>query len=130
MKINRQRLKEIIYNLAGIISVFLGFLGIFLPLLPTTPFLLLASYLFLKSSKKNYEWLMNHKIFGKYLRNYKIYKAIPLKAKILSLSFLWLTILISAYLIDLWFVKLALLVIAIAVSIHILKIKTMARDLQ
>lgn len=121
-------MKKYIFTFLGIINVGLGILGIFLPLLPTTPFLLLAAYLFLKSSTKHYEWLMNHKVFGDYLRNYKQHKAIPIKTKIFSLSFLWLTILSSIYFVDIIYVRLGLLFIAVAVSVHIARFKTLNKE--
>ena len=66
------------------ISLALGILGIFLPLLPTTPFLLLTAALYFKGSFRLYNWLLNHRYFGPYIRNYRENKAIPLRAKIVS----------------------------------------------
>lgn len=108
------------------VCVFLGVLGVFLPLLPTTPFLLLAAYLFSRSSERFYNWLMNHRIVGNYIRNYREKKGISLKVKISSLSLLWVTILYSAFfVVGLLWVKILLLLIAAAVSIHILSFKTL-----
>ena len=64
------------------ICIALGVIGMILPVMPTTPFLLLASWLFLKSSPELHRWLLNHKILGIYIRNYEVHKAIPLRAKI------------------------------------------------
>ena len=108
------------------ICIGLGVLGIFLPLLPTTPFLLLASWLLLKSSPKLHQWLLNHKVLGIYIRNYEVYKAIPLRAKIISISLLWATILSSAYFfVPIVWVKVLLVGIAIAVTVHLLRFKTL-----
>jgi len=71
---------------------------------------------------------MNHKVFGDYLRNYKQHKAIPIKTKIFSLSFLWLTILSSIYFVDIIYVRLGLLFIAVAVSVHIARFKTLNKE--
>ena len=108
-------------------TVFLGFglIGIFLPILPTTPFLLLAALCYARSSLRFYNWLMNNKWFGKYIKNYHEKKGVPLKFKIFTISLLWITILISILFIiqSLW-IRLILFIIATGVTIHILTIKT------
>jgi len=109
----------------GYLCVGLGVLGIFLPILPTTPFLLLASYLFYHTSPKAQAWLLGQKYLGAYIKDFQIYKAIPLRVKIYSISMLWVTILLSAFVfLDLWWLRLLLILIAIGVTIHILSFKT------
>jgi uncharacterized membrane protein YbaN (DUF454 family) len=110
----------------GIISLGLGVLGIFLPLLPTTPFFLLSAALFTRSSKKMYDWLLNHKIFGNYIRDFLKEKSIPLRIKICSIFLLWATILFSIFFVidDKIWLQLLLLTIAIGITIHILHYKT------
>ena len=116
---------RILLKWLGLLFVGLGFLGTFLPLLPTTPFLLLAAYLFSKSSPKFHRWIFNNKIFGEYLRNYKNGGGIPLKIKVYVLVTMWGTIGFTAlYCIDNFFVRITLAVIAIAVSVHIVMVKT------
>jgi len=120
------RLIRGILIIAGTFFVGLGILGIFLPLLPTTPFLLLAAACYARSSKRFYSWLLNNKWFGKYLKNYQEGKGIPLKVKILSISLLWLTIMFSTVLVvDNLLVRTILILIAICVTIHIVFIRTM-----
>ncbi|MBR5198991.1 MAG: YbaN family protein [Bacteroidales bacterium] len=110
----------------GLLSLSLGILGIFLPVLPTTPFLLLASVLFLKSSKSLYDWLMNHPKLGPYISNFLVHKAIPLRVKIVSVSMVWITLLYCALMVaEHWAFKLLFIVIAIAVTVHILSYKTL-----
>ncbi|PKK89272.1 MAG: DUF454 domain-containing protein [Candidatus Wallbacteria bacterium HGW-Wallbacteria-1] len=110
----------------GFCSLALGILGIFLPLLPTTPFLLLSAYCFARSSDRAYQWLMNNRWFGEYIRNYQQGKGISLRHKAMTLSLLWLTIGYSAiFAVKLPGVKLLLLAIAIGVTVHLLKMKTM-----
>lgn len=117
---------KLLLKILGLLSLGLGIVGIFLPLLPTTPFLLLSSTLFAKSSKKLYNQLLNHKYLGPYIRNYREYKSIPLRVKIFSISFIWLIISYSALIIvPLLWVKILLFAIAIGVSIHILSYKTL-----
>jgi hypothetical protein len=120
---------RIVLIIGGCLSLALGVIGIFIPLLPTTPFLLLASYLFLKSSVRLRYWLINHKYLGSYIQNYQIHKAIPLKIKITSVILLWITILTSAFLfVDKTWLRLILIGIAIAVSLHILSYKTLKKE--
>lgn len=115
-----------ICTLLGTVSLILGVIGIFLPLLPTTPFLLLAAVLYFRGSPRRYQWLLNHKHFGPYIRNYREHKAIPLRAKITSLTLLWGTIIYCIFfLIPLMWVKILLFLVAAGVSWHILSFKTL-----
>jgi len=124
-KKNSNKFIRIILIISGTISTALGIIGIFLPLLPTTPFLILAAALYARSSLKLYSWLLNNRLFGKYINNYIEGKGIPLKAKIFSVFLLWLTILYSSFfIINILFVRVILILIAIAVSIHIILIRT------
>lgn len=66
--------------------VILGTIGVFLPLLPTTPFLLVAAWAFAKSSPRFRHWLVNHRILGPYIRDWREHRAIPLKAKFLAIA--------------------------------------------
>jgi len=122
------KLKEFIRILlvfCGTICVVLGVLGMFLPVLPTTPFLLLASICYSRSSKRFYNWLITNRWCGKYIRNYREGRGISLKHKIFSITLLWLTIGYTTwFVISLWWVKLMLLGIAIGVTIHLVMIKT------
>ena len=95
----------------GTISLALGIIGIFVPLLPTTPF---------------YQWLLNHKHLGPYIRNFRENKAIPLRAKIISLTLMWGTMLYCIFfLIPLIWVKVLMFLIATGVTYHILSFKTL-----
>ncbi len=110
----------------GFASLFLGIIGIAVPLLPTTPFLLLSAACFLRGSDRLYQWLMNNRLFGSYIRNYQEHKAIPLKAKILAISLLWITILYSIiFILESVYIRILLVAIAVAVTLHILHFKTL-----
>jgi uncharacterized membrane protein YbaN (DUF454 family) len=110
----------------GSISLVLGVIGIFLPGLPTTPFLLLTAALYYRSSDRFYNWLINHKVLGEYIRNFRENKAIPKRVKIWSIVLLWVTISTSAYFfIPYWWARLLMLGIAVGVTIHILSFKTL-----
>ena len=111
---------------AGTVCVGLGVLGIFLPLLPATPFLLLSAACYAKSSKRFYGWLLNNKWFGSYLRDYRKKKGVPLKVKLFAISLLWVTILLAAaFVVDFLFIRIVLILIAGLVTIHILRIRTL-----
>ncbi len=116
---------KIVLIVIGSIALALGIIGIFLPLLPTTPFLLLAAALYFRSSPRLYEWLLSQKHLGPYIRNIREHKAIPLRAKIISVSMVWLTLLYCAYILheQPWLSAL-MLILATAITWHILSYKT------
>ncbi|TDI81060.1 MAG: DUF454 domain-containing protein [Caldithrix sp.] len=114
-----------LYLISGFLLVVIGVIGIFLPILPTTIFLILASACFVKSSPQANEWLRNHKILGTYIKNYQDKSGLTIKAKVFNVALLWIMILSSAYFFtEELFIKLLLLAIAIGVTIHLLMIKT------
>jgi uncharacterized membrane protein YbaN (DUF454 family) len=122
----RQKLVRALFFVAGTVSLALGTIGIVLPILPTTPLLLLALACYCRSSKRMTKWVLTNKYFGSYIRRYKEGKGIPLKTKIVALAALWITISYSAFFIVnmWWIVQLILFAIAIAVSIHIIRLPT------
>ena len=110
---------------AGSVFAGLGILGIFLPLLPTTPFLLFAAACYAKSSQRLYDWLLNLKYLGEYIRNYRERRGIPLRTKVLTLFFLWATIGYSALVVvDTLFMRIILFLVAVGVTIHIVSFST------
>jgi len=117
---------KVLYVFLGCLSLGLGILGIFLPLLPTTPFLLLSASLFARSSKRLHDWLLSHPVLGKYIQAFLEDRSIPLHVKRFSLSLLWITVLSSV----IWFaneklwLQILLLCIAVGVSLHILSYPT------
>ena len=110
---------------SGTFFLIIGIIGIFIPILPTTPFLLLAAACYTRGSKKFYNWLINNKLFGEYIKNYREKRGIPLSVKIISITILWITIAFSAFIIvSNFLIQIILIIIAIGVTIHILTIKT------
>ena len=110
----------------GTVSLVLGVMGIFLPVLPTTPFLLLSAALYMRSSQRLYEWLMSHKHLGPYIKNFREHKALPLRVKIVSVTMVWATLLYCAF--DVakeWWMSVMFIAIATGVTIHILSYKTL-----
>jgi hypothetical protein len=124
------KLKKYFLIGAGIFSVVLGVAGIFLPLLPTTPFFLLAAACFFRSSKSRYAWLINHKFFGKRIQYYRVYKAISFRSKLLSLVLLWVTIGYSSFfVVKIFWIKIVLFLIAVGVSLHLLTFRTLTQKM-
>ena len=82
-----------ILTILGLISLGLGILGAFLPVLPTTPLLLLSAALFLRGNRRLYDWLMNHPRLGVYISNFMKHKAIPLRVKVVAVSMIWIKLL-------------------------------------
>jgi len=118
-------LTKYLYLASGFILVIIGVVGIFLPILPTTIFLILASACFIRSSPKANEWLRNHKILGMYIKNYQDKSGLTLKSKIINIILLWLMISVSAFLFtELWYIRLLLFLIAAGVTIHLLMVRT------
>jgi uncharacterized membrane protein YbaN (DUF454 family) len=108
---------------AGFLFTGVGIVGVFVPLLPTTPFLLLAAACFMRSSEKFYQMLISSPVFGKFIQNYTDGKGVPVRIKIITLTLLWATIFVSMFLIDILAVRIILPIIAFVVSIHIILIK-------
>jgi uncharacterized membrane protein YbaN (DUF454 family) len=114
-------MKKTIFILLGGIAVCLGAIGIVTPVLPTTPFLLLATFLFSLSSSRLNHALLHNKVFGKFLTNYLENKPIPVSSKIVSISFLWLGLFITFYVANLPnFVRIILFAVGTAVTVHII----------
>lgn len=109
----------------GTVSLVLGVIGIFLPVLPTTPFLLLTAFLYFHSSDRLYHWLITHPRLGFYIRMFREEKAIPLHAKIISLLLMWASILYcTCVVLTSWWLRLFLWIISAGVTIYILSLKT------
>jgi len=132
-KINKSKAKSDLVRAVLIVlgTLFLatGTVGIFLPLLPTTPFFLLAVACYARSSRRFYDWMLNNRVFGSYIRNYREGRGISLKLKVVTLALLWGTITYSAFfVVDELYWRIILLVIAVGVTIHILKTRTLKQN--
>jgi uncharacterized membrane protein YbaN (DUF454 family) len=122
------RFKKGLFVAAGTICLGLGTIGIFLPIIPTTPFLLLSAACYYKGSERMHHWLLNNRLFGNYIKNYKEGKGISLRNKILTLSLLWIMISYSAFfLTNITILQIALLAIATGVTIHVITLPTLRK---
>jgi uncharacterized membrane protein YbaN (DUF454 family) len=127
--LSKERLVRTSLLLAGTAFLVLGIVGILLPILPTTPFLLVSAACYARGSKRLYNWLLNNRLVGTYIRNYREGKGIRLRAKILALVLLWATITYSSFFVTHNVaLRVTLLVIASAATIYILRIKTLRED--
>jgi hypothetical protein len=114
----------------GLLSLALAIVGIFVPLLPTTPFLLLAAACFMRSSQRLYTWLITNRWLGPYIRNYREHRAITLRAKLVTLALLWGTIGYTAFgVLSSWAIRGVLLWVALGVTVHVLSLKTLTQDM-
>ena len=112
-------------NTAGVVCVVLGVLGVFLPLLPATPFLLLASACFLRGSERLHRRLLTHRHLGPYITNIKDRKGLPLRAKVYTLALLWASVVFSAYRFGLSPVSFALVACGLGTTWFVTRLKTL-----
>jgi uncharacterized membrane protein YbaN (DUF454 family) len=116
---------KLLLNLIGIVAVGLAILGVFLPLLPTTPFLLLASACFVRSSERLHRWMRHNPLFGEYLRNIEEKKGMPLRGKIIVLLLMWGSLGYSMTVVRPLLLKIMLAAIGAGVTVFILRMKTL-----
>lgn len=112
------------FNFVGTLAVVLGLIGIFLPLLPTTPFLLLATACYMRGSQRMANWLMSNRLFGQYIRDFHENRGIPRKTKIWALSIMWVSLGISAWVMPVDWARPLLLIPGIGVTIYLWRYKT------
>ncbi|WP_368641502.1 YbaN family protein [Castellaniella ginsengisoli] len=108
----------------GYVALALGVLGVFLPLLPTTPFLLLAAFCFLRGSPRMHAWLMSHRILGPYIRDFQEGRGIPLRSKCIALALMWPSLALSAWFMPVPWARWFLLIPGIGVTIYLWRLPT------
>lgn len=117
--------KKGIYFTVGSISLLAGALGVFLPVIPTTPFILLSAWCFFQSSEKFYQWVVSNETFGPTIENYQEGKGITRRTKIRAVGMMWLTITLSVYFyISNLYLIAFLYLIAISVTIYLYRLPT------
>ena len=125
---HRERVIRAFWVTCGAVSLVLGFIGIFLPLLPTTPFVLLAAACFARGSERFHDWLVSHPRFGPLVRDWQAHRSIPLRAKCLALSMMWISMGTTAWLLRGRPVSsLTLLAVGAAVTIWMVRLPTRPR---
>ncbi|GAB1404109.1 hypothetical protein MASR1M74_12880 [Lentimicrobium sp.] len=119
------RVRRWVLIVAGSVSLAIGAIGVVVPLLPTTPFLLITSWCFVRSSPSLNARLNKNRVFGRYLRNYREKRGIDPRHRRVALTVLWLTLASSAWFAPhKWYIFLILLSVGVGVTIHLLKLKT------
>jgi uncharacterized membrane protein YbaN (DUF454 family) len=119
---------KVAFNILGTMFLLVGVLGAVLPLLPATPFLLLASACYVRGSTTLYNWLMSHRYLGPYITNIRDKRGMPIKAKTITIAVLWVSLLFSMYRLDSLLLDSTLLLVGIGVTTLILKLKTLPRN--
>jgi hypothetical protein len=120
--------KRILYLLLGWFSLISGIIGIFLPLLPTTPFVLLAAWCFSKSSKRFHTWLLNHKFFGPIVHDWQSSDGIPRRARNRAILFMWIGMTISMFVVSRFWATIGLLIIGLCVMTYLLRMPVRSED--
>jgi uncharacterized membrane protein YbaN (DUF454 family) len=119
------RLKQGVFTVLGTLFLALGAVGVVVPFLPTTPFLLLSAACYLKGSARMHSWLLNNRLFGTYIRNYREGKGMSPKAKAITLSLLWITVIPSLiFFVPNLVYQLIMVSVCAGVTIHLLRIPT------
>ena len=120
-----EKVKRTIYVLAGTIFLVIGAVGVVIPVLPTTPFLLLSAACYMRGSERLHSWMLNNRVFGAFIRDYREGKGIAFRNKLLTLVLLWFTISFSVlFVIEMPLLKGLLFLIAFVVSAHIVLLPT------
>ena len=118
-------LKRALYVIAGHVFVVIGVLGIVLPVLPGTPFLLMASACYLKGSKRLHAWLHNHRFLGPYLRAFQEGRGLPRRVKIIALATMWIGMSVTMIMFPHPVILLVLVAIGTGVTIYLLRMPTL-----
>ncbi|MFK7795792.1 MAG: YbaN family protein [Gammaproteobacteria bacterium] len=114
----------------GWISIVLGVIGIVLPLLPTTPFILLAAGCFAKSSPKFHQWLLDHAFFGPLINSYQGDRSIPKDVKVKAIIFIWITLSISIYLLNIYWLRIIIFTLGLVLTIMLWRAPSPAKHSQ
>lgn len=122
---SESRIARAFFLAAGTVSVGVGILGIFLPLLPTTIFLLIGAACYGRSSPAAYRWLTTNRVFGHHLRRYKEERGATMRTKVSSVGALWVGIALAIWIVSMpWWGTASLVVIAALVTWHVLSLRT------
>ncbi len=127
----KSRFGRILWTSTGTVFLAIGAVGVVLPLLPTTPFLLLAAFCYARGSRRFHRWLMESRTLGAYLRDYQENRAMAPRAKLVTISFLWAMILVAALLfVDEAWIQFLLVLVAAGVTVHIVTLRSSRRSVR
>lgn len=117
---------KLVLNIVGVLALVLGVIGIVVPLLPTTPFLLLAAACFARGSQRMHGWLLNNRVFGKFISDYEQGRGIPARAKVIALLMMWSSLLLAMWRYESLTVRLVLLAVGTGVTVYLMRLPTRA----
>jgi uncharacterized membrane protein YbaN (DUF454 family) len=118
------RLRRTLFLVAGSASLATGVVGIVVPVLPTTPFLILAAFCYARSSRRCYRWLVTNRVFGRYINDYLCGRGVSWKVKVGAILFLWAVIILTAvFFVEQLWLRVVLFAVAAGVTIHVVMIK-------
>ena len=118
-------MKRVFFIIIGTLFLIIGIIGIIIPVLPTTPFLLLAAACYFRGSERLHRWLIHNKVVGEFIRNYLEGRGIKKRQKIITIAFLWFMIMLSLfYIMENLVIRGLLIFVAIVVSVHIAMLPT------
>jgi len=115
-------IKRILLIIAGILSLVLGIIGAFLPLLPTVPLVLLAAFCFARSSERLHQWMLKHRYFGPIIENFQAGRGIPRRVKYRTIVIIWISMGISCLIVARLWLCLMLVAIGVGVSVYLLRL--------
>lgn len=116
-------MRKYIYILIGSSTLLLGMVGVFLPLLPTTPFLLVTAFCYVRSSQKRYQWLISHKRWGPYLHDIIENRSLNKKTRNWAITIQWISITVSIVLISSLYARLFLFILGVIATMVIMRLK-------
>ena len=125
MRLSTSAAVRYFYIAAGSLSFVLGMIGLLLPIIPPSPFLLLTAFCYARGSERFYGWLLTNPHFGEYIRALRTGEGIPLRIKVYAIAVLWLTLGSTIiFIVPLWSVKLLLTLVGLGVSVYIAQLPT------
>ncbi|WP_017523710.1 YbaN family protein [Pusillimonas noertemannii] len=119
---------KIFFNVVGSIALALAIIGAAIPLVPTTPFLLLAAACFMRGSERMYRWLTGNRVFGRYLLDFQERKGVTLRVKLTAIAVMWVSLSYSIYMLPSLALRIPLALMGIGVTAYLaLGLKTLQR---
>jgi uncharacterized membrane protein YbaN (DUF454 family) len=118
-----------IYIVVGTIALVIGAIGLFLPVIPTTPLVILAAACYYRGSERLHEWILSSKWFGETIKNYQAGRGLTRDTKARAISMMWAMILISAwFFVSNLFVRVAMIGVAVGVTVYLVRLPTLERN--
>jgi uncharacterized membrane protein YbaN (DUF454 family) len=124
-KIQKQSFRKLILTVIGSLSLALGIIGVILPVLPTTPFILFSAWCFYRGSDRFHNWIINHAYFGPIIKEYGDSEGMTIESKVKAIGMTWTAVLLTAiFVLDSFLMRTLIIIIAGIGTIFLLKIKT------